>query len=343
MKNKIALMLGAGAFGTSISCVLAHNFDKVVVKIRSKDVYDSIKNSGINRLYLPKFQLPNNLIPCLTWEQVDNELKSNDLKLIVSGLPTKAIKPFFEENFDRFTTYFQKGIPLVSLSKGIDSETLELPDDLFLDLWPNYPNNFLFLSGPSYAEEIMEEQITLVTIAGNCEDSINKILTYFATSYFRALGNRDIKGVLLGGALKNVIAIAGGVIEGLGYNYNTRAAMITRGILEMLRFGVVYNAKPQTFYGLSGMGDLILTTTGDLSRNKQFGLDIANGIEAEDIISSQRTVVEGYLTSKAAYKIAKKHNISANIFNGVYRVLYNNEEPKRVIRKLMNTPTSFEI
>jgi glycerol-3-phosphate dehydrogenase (NAD(P)+) len=162
------------------------------------------------------------------------------------------------------------------------------------------------------------------------------------TPYFKALASYDVKGVLLGGALKNILAIAGGVIEGLGYNHNTRAAMITRGIAEMLRFGTVYNARPETFYGLSGMGDLILTTTGDLSRNKTFGLELAKGRKAEDIIRSQRTVVEGYKTAKAVHFISERYNIRAQIFNGVYEVLYENHPPKEVITRIMRSPSKFE-
>jgi glycerol-3-phosphate dehydrogenase (NAD(P)+) len=148
--------------------------------------------------------------------------------------------------------------------------------------------------------------------------------------------------VLLGGALKNVLAIAGGIIEGLGFNHNTRAAMITRGIAEMLRFGIVYNARPETFYGLSGMGDLILTTTGELSRNKTFGFDIAKGKSPEEIIKSQRTVVEGYKTTKAAFLVAQKYDIRATIFTACYDVLYKNMSTQEVIRRLMKNRPTFE-
>ena len=139
------------------------------------------------------------------------------------------------------------------------------------------------------------------------------------------------------------MAIAGGIIEGHGYNHNTRAAMITRGIAEMLNFGKVYNARPETFYGLSGMGDLILTTTGGLSRNKSFGLEIAKGRSPEEIINSQRTVVEGYKTTKAAFLVAKKYDINARIFIGVYSVLYEGKNAEEVIRSLMKVPSHFEI
>jgi glycerol-3-phosphate dehydrogenase (NAD(P)+) len=161
--------------------------------------------------------------------------------------------------------------------------------------------------------------------------------------FFKCLGSYDVKGVLLGGALKNVIAIAGGVIEGLGYNHNTRAALITRAIAEMLRFGQVYNARPETFYGLSGMGDLILTTTGGLSRNKQFGMELAKGRSAEEIIAGQRTVVEGYKTAMAVHRVAEKYEVRSRIFEAVYQVLYENVKIEDVIKKMMDVPSKFEL
>jgi glycerol-3-phosphate dehydrogenase (NAD(P)+) len=209
-------------------------------------------------------------------------------------------------------------------------------------MYPHFKDHFCFLSGPSFAHEIMQEQITLVTLAGRSKKVLEEVSLMMNTSSFKVLASYDIKGVLLGGALKNILAIAGGVIEGLGYNHNTRAAMITRGIAEMLRFGAVYNARPETFYGLSGMGDLILTTTGDLSRNKTFGLELAKGRKAEEIIKSQRSVVEGYKTAKAAHFISEQFDIRAQIFNGVYGVLYNDLDPREVITKLMRSPGRFE-
>ena len=165
-------------------------------------------------------------------------------------------------------------MPVVCLSKGIDPDTLELPDDLYFELFPRYKELFTFLSGPSFASEIMDKQITLASLAGRSKPVLIRVADMLSCAYFKVFLAYDIKGVLLGGALKNILAIAGGVIEGLGYNHNTRAAMITRGIAEMLRFGKVFNARPETFYGLSGMGDLILTTTSDLSRNKTFGMEL---------------------------------------------------------------------
>lgn len=339
---KTALVVGAGAFGTSLASILANRFENVVLKVRSEDVYKAINDKRENSVYLPGIKLAENIHAILDWEEFDQKTEEG-IELIVSGLPTVGIKPFFENNYERFLGYFEKEIPLVSLSKGIDPETLELSDDLLYDFFPHHKELINFLSGPSFAKEIMEEQITLVTVAGRSRKVLTSLSRMLDTGYFKALPSYDVKGVLLGGALKNVLAIAGGVIEGLGYNHNTRAAMITRGIVEMLRFGKVFNARPETFYGLSGMGDLILTTTGGLSRNKQFGLEIAKGRRPIDIINSQRTVVEGFKTTKAAHLICQKYEIRARIFNGLYEVLYNDENAEEVIKMLMNTPAKFEL
>lgn len=339
-KRKVALIIGAGAFGTAMAQVLSQNFEKVILKVRSQDIYEAIKQ-GENSVYLPGMKIAPNVDAALTWEEVDAH-NVNDIELIVSALPSSGITEFFNENHDRFLSYLIKRIPLVSLSKGIDPDTLELADDLFFDTFPHFKDQFCFLSGPSFAHEIMQEQITLVTLAGRSKQVLERVIPMINTPFFKVLASYDIKGVLLGGALKNILAIAGGIIEGLGYNHNTRAAMITRGIAEMLRFGAVYNARPETFYGLSGMGDLILTTTGDLSRNKTFGLELAKGRKAEEIIKSQRSVVEGYKTAKAAQFIAEKFDIRAQIFGGVYEVLYENKKPRDVITTIMRSPSRFE-
>lgn len=340
-KYKKALVIGAGAFGTSIATVLASNFESVILKVRSEDVYQAIK-TGENSVYLPGLPIPSNLKPALTWEEVDSYGKE-DYELLVSGLPTAGILEFYNQNKSRFDDYLKEGMPIVSLSKGIDPVTLEMADDLFFDLFPKYRENFTFLSGPSFAKEIMMEQITLATLAGRSRPVVKTCMDMLECSYFKCLGSYDVKGVLLGGALKNVIAIAGGIIEGLGYNHNTRAAMITRAIAEMLRFGQVFNARPETFYGLSGMGDLILTTTGGLSRNKNFGLELAKGRSPEEIIKSQRTVVEGYKTAKAAYHLSERYEIRARIFQGVYKVLYEGLEARAVIEGMMQVPAKFEL
>jgi glycerol-3-phosphate dehydrogenase (NAD(P)+) len=342
MSHGTACIFGGGAFGTSIASVLSNNFKRVLLKVRSRDVYEAIKNKGENSVYLPGHKLSPNIIPCLTWEEFDEETEG-DLELMVSGLPSSAIESFSRENYELIKRHLDRDIPFVSLSKGIDAETLELPCDIFNKIFPDNVESFTYLSGPSFAKEIIEEQVTVVSLGGRVPGTLKKVANMLGTDYFKAFLTYDINGILLGGALKNVLAICGGIIEGLGYNHNTRAAMITMGINEIIRFGNVFNARPETFYGLSGMGDLILTTTGDLSRNKSFGIEIAKGRDPLEIINSQRTVVEGHKTAKAVHFLVQKFQLRSRIFEGVYQVLYEGAEPKEIIQKLMGLPPRFEI
>ena len=338
MSHSVAIVFGAGAFGTSIASVLSENFDKVIVKVRSQDIYDSILK-GENSVYLPGLKLAKNIVPAMSWNEIDELVSNKSIELIVNGLPTSAIQPFYTQNKDRVEALLKSNIPLISISKGIDPETLELSDDLFSDFFPHYQDLITYLSGPSFAKEIVEKQITIVTVAGRVPDTLLSVCKMLNTNYFKCIPTYDIKGVLLGGALKNILAIAGGILEGFGYNHNTRAAMITRGINEMLRFGKVFNARPETFYSFSGMGDLILTTTSALSRNKTFGVNIAtSGKTPTQIIDSQRSVVEGYKTTLAAKKLADKYKIRAPLFEGVYEILYNDVDPSIVLEKLMKMP-----
>lgn len=340
MKYKTAVVLAGGAFGTSLAFVLTQNFDKVIIKVRSQELYDEI-NRGENTTYLPGQKLPPTLKAALNWKEVE-ELKSGEVELIISGLPMSAIESFCHEHRNTLCNYLDRGIPLISLSKGIDHETLKLPDEMFLKHFEKYRGQLMYLSGPSFAKEILDKQITIVTLAGEDREKLRLACDMLGTDFFKAMPTTDVKGVLLGGALKNVIAIAGGIMEGLGYNHNTRAALITRGIVEMLRFGKVLGARPETFYGFSGMGDLILTTTGELSRNKAFGMELAKGRKAEEIIKSSKSVVEGYKTTKAAHLLAQQENIKTRIFDGIYKVLYEGADPREEIQELMTLPPKFD-
>lgn len=340
MKFKTALVLAGGAFGTAIGFVLTQNFKKVIVMVRSKEIYDEI-NRGENSTYLPGQTLPDSIKAAMSWDEVE-KLKDGEIELIVSGLPMSAIEDFCMRNHRELEKFLAQGLPMVSLAKGIDHETLKLPDELFRIHFEKYRSQLMYLSGPSFAKEIIDKQITLVSLAGEDKEKLLLACEMLGTDFFKAVPTTDVKGVLLGGSLKNVIAIAGGIMEGLGYNHNTRAALITRGIVEMLRFGAVFGAKPETFYGPSGMGDLILTTTGELSRNKSFGIEIAKGRSPEEIIAKTKSVVEGYKTTKAAYLLAQKMGIRARIFSGLYEVLYKGADPKEVVQGLMMLPPKFE-
>ena len=341
MSYDTAVVIGAGAFGTSMASVMAYNFKRVVLKVRSRDVYEALLQ-GQNSVYLPGIPLSPVIVPALTWAEVKDKVQGR-IELLVSGLPTQAISQYCHEYYRELIFFLKQKIPLVSLAKGIDSETLELPDDLFFQRFKDFQDQFCFLSGPSFAKEILDKQITLVTLAGRSRSVLNKTASMLSTDFFKIFKSYDVKGVLLGGALKNVVAIAGGMAEGLGFNYNTRAALITLAIREMLRFGLVYNARSETFYGLSGMGDLILTTTGGTSRNKQFGIELAKGRLPKEIIASQRSVVEGYKTARSVYHLSQRYSIDCLLFQVIYRSLYKGLSAQNAIKILIKNKPHFEI
>ncbi|MBP9674501.1 MAG: NAD(P)-dependent glycerol-3-phosphate dehydrogenase [Bacteriovoracaceae bacterium] len=339
MKFETACVIGAGSFGTSIASVLSNNFKKVILKVRHQEVYADLLK-GENKRYLLGHKLSSNIVPAMSFDEVE-EKKEGPIDLLVCALPTATIEAYLKKNEEYLLTYLQAGIPFVSLAKGIDPLRMCLSDELYLSVLKKYEKQMCYLSGPSFAQEIVEEQITLVSLAGEDKDILQKAASMFRTNYFKTIPTEDVKGVLLGGALKNVLAIAAGIIEGLGYSHNTRAALLTKGIEEMLLLGTTFGAKKETFYGLSGIGDLILTTTGGLSRNYNFGIEIGKGKSANALLKEMRGVVEGYRTTEAVYNISQKYALETRIFHGVYEVLYKDKSPKIAISQLLKLIPKF--
>ena len=183
MKFNKAIVLGGGAFGTSMACVLAENFKEVILKVRSQDIYDSIQ-SGENAIYLPGQNIPANIIPALSWEELDELVQEDEVELLVNGLPTSAISGFYEKNKPRMTKYLEKGISFVSISKGIDPDTLDLSDDLFLEYFSHYQDQICYLSGPSFAKEIVDKQVTIVSLAGKTPDVLMDVCQKMNTDFF---------------------------------------------------------------------------------------------------------------------------------------------------------------
>ncbi len=326
------LVVGAGAFGTAIAKVLSENFDRVSLLARSIEVLEGI-NRGENTVYLKGEKLPSHLRALLDWP------KENTFDLIVNALPMKALYHFYKERRKEHELAFARGTPLLALSKGIDNQSFLFGDDLFRLFFPQYQSLFLALSGPSFARELAEAKATIVSLAGAGNDKnekrIRRVQNMLETSYLKCVTTSDLKGVLVGGALKNVLAIGSGIIEGLGPSHNTRAALLTQGIDEMLRFGEIFGAQKETFYGPSGMGDLILSTTGEMGRNKSFGLEIGRGANPEILMQSKRSVVEGYGTTMATHKLCQDHGICAPILNGVYEILYKGKHPSSLLEALL--------
>jgi glycerol-3-phosphate dehydrogenase (NAD(P)+) len=237
----------------------------------------------------------------------------------------------------QFAPFLSADAIIVSASKGIEIETLMPLSEVFKDtLAANFHNNLCFLSGPSFAKEVAQKMPTAVALAAYDPMVAKTAQEIFSSPYFRVYTNSDVIGVEMAGSLKNVVAIAAGVLEGLGYGYNTMAALLTRGLAEMARLGTAMGGSLPTFSGLAGMGDLVLTCTGGLSRNRTLGTRLGKGEKLDEIMSKAKTVAEGVKTAKAARNLARRYNVEMPVVEEVYQLLYEGKDPKAAVKDLMS-------
>src|SRR6266849_2551580 len=283
-------VVGGGAWGTALADLLARKGEQVTLWAREPEVVESINQRHVNDMFLPGASLA----PALGAAR-DIRAVVRDADVIVSAAPSHAVRPVMTQVAGSL-----KGKPLVvSASKGLDPEKLERPSAVLVEVLPA-GTPVAVLSGPSFALEVYQRQPTAVVAAAAEHEVAERVQHVFSTSYFRVYSATDVIGVELGGALKNVIALAAGILEGLGLGYNTRAALITRGLAEITRLGLALGAELATFAGLAGMGDLILTATGPLSRNHQLGVELGEGKRLEEALAGRAAVVEGVNTSRSA-------------------------------------------
>ncbi len=327
-------VIGAGSFGTALAKVLADNGHEIHLWSYEKETADEINQNRINSIFLPDIVLPVNIVASSSLEDV---LKGS--RFVLSVVPTQVVSSVWENG----KNFLEKDAILVSASKGIEKKTHRIVSDILEGiLGADWKPNLAYLSGPTFARELAMKVPTAVTIAGYDESRIQEIQKIFHNEYFRAYGIHDVVGVELGGALKNVIAVATGVSDGLKLGYNTRAALITRGLAEIARLGVAMGAQPMTFMGLAGMGDLVLTCTGDLSRNRTVGIKLGQGMTLKDIMSEMKMVAEGVPTTESAYELSRIKNVDMPITEAMFRILYENKDPKDVIKDLMSRKLKFE-
>ncbi len=316
-------ILGSGSWGTALAQVLSYNFKNVFLWDIDRQVLNYIKDYHQNKKYHPNVMLAHNIVP-----EEDLQKSVNIADIVIIAIPTQHIRQTLKK------IKLDKEKPIVSASKGIEIESLKLVSNIIVESL-NIDSKYIFaLSGPSFAKEVIMGLPTAVVLAGNLEigQSLQK---YFSTNTFRVYLSEDIVGAEVGGAVKNVIAIASGISDGLDFGNNARAGLITRGLYEMSKIATIYGGNPQTVYGLSGLGDLILTATGELSRNRKFGILIGKGYKVEDAIKEVGQIVEGYTTVKAVNKIAKDRNLDLPISQMVYKVLYEGLNPKDAATMLM--------
>ena len=326
---KIAV-IGTGSWGTALAKVLNDNQHQVSLWGRNQIVVDEINNQSTNKKYLPGFKISaeikatTNLRECLM-----------DAEIILIVLPTKAIRNFCAQLYDIYQEV--DSLPyIVHATKGIEKDTYFRVSQMMRDVFHDIAfAPITVLSGPSHAEEVANEDITMLTAA--CEDlEIAKyIQEIFMNQYFRVYTNTDVIGVELGGALKNIIALASGMLTGCGYGDNARAALMTRGLAEITRLGVALGADPLTFSGLSGVGDLIVTCTSQHSRNFQAGYLLAQGKTRENVDNEVYMVVEGISTCQAAYDLAKRKAVEMPITQELFKIIYQNADVSETINRLM--------
>ncbi|HSH46747.1 MAG TPA: NAD(P)H-dependent glycerol-3-phosphate dehydrogenase [Longimicrobiales bacterium] len=333
MRERIGVV-GAGSWGTTLANLLAKKGHDVHLWSYEEEVTLEINDGRVNASYLPDVELDGNLT-----STSDLEEAVSGSSVVVSVSPSQHVRRVMSQA----AGHMERETVVVSASKGIETSTLETMAEVLEDALPERSHRTLtFLSGPSFAAEVAREQPTAVTVASRNGRVARRVQDLFQTDYFRVYTSHDVVGVELGGALKNVMALAAGMAAGLGLGHNTRAALITRGLAEMSRLGVALGANPLTFAGLAGMGDLILTCTGDLSRNRSVGYALGQGRKLDDILGEMRMVAEGVETTRAAHALAQQEEVEMPIVAEVHRVLFEGVAPAEAVRNLMEREPKAE-
>lgn len=328
-------VIGAGNWGTTLANLLAEKGFDVALWVREKEVLDQIKNEHINSVFLPDVELVEHLKPVKSFKEAVLEKE-----LVVMVVPSHV----FRRVLKGVERYLTTDMGIIAATKGIENGTLMMMSQVAESVLPgDYMERFACIGGPSFAREVCKKHPTAVTIACGDLKHAEKLQQVFNTDYFRVYISQDLTGVQLGGALKNVIAIGAGIADGLGFGHNARAALITRGLAEITRLAVAIGANPHTLSGLAGMGDLVLTCTGDMSRNRTVGLKIGKGMSLDEITKNMSMVAEGIKTARSAYELGKKMEVDMPICNQVHHILYNGKNPKEAVKYLMGRELKAEL
>jgi glycerol-3-phosphate dehydrogenase (NAD(P)+) len=326
MSQRKVAVLGAGAWGTALAKVLADKGDTVHLWSRRADLCAQINDTHVNGRYLPAATLPETL-------SATTDLKDalHRATMVVFVVPSHATR----EVAKAAAPLVPADVPVVSATKGIENESLDFMDEVLKQELPKARDQLAFLSGPSFAKELALGLPTAVVIASHKSDVCEEVMRRFHTPYLRLYNSDDIAGVEVGGAMKNVIAIAAGCVDGLGLGHNTRALLITRGLAEIAKLGMARGASALTVAGLAGMGDLVLTCTGELSRNRTVGVELGKGRKLGEILAGLGHVAEGVKTAKSAYDLSVKLNVEMPITREVHAVLYQDKPASQGLADLM--------
>ncbi|PLX88877.1 MAG: glycerol-3-phosphate dehydrogenase [Desulfuromonas sp.] len=324
--DRIAV-IGAGSWGTTLANLLAEKGYPVTLWGYESDLVERMRLNRENDLYLKGVPLSENLS---FTDDLNEAVSGKHLVLLVP--PSQVVRTLVEQ----CVASFEQQALIVSASKGIENDSLMLMSQVLEEtLPPSFHGRLGYLSGPSFAREVSAHMPTAVVAAARDHQMAEQLQTLFSTENFRVYTHTDIIGVELGGAMKNVIALAAGVADGLGFGHNTRAALITRGLAEMSRLGLALGASAETFAGLAGMGDLVLTCTGDLSRNRSVGIELGRGRTLQQILDGMQMVAEGVKTTLSAYQLAERVGVEVPIIAQMYQILYQQKDPEQAVRDLM--------
>jgi glycerol-3-phosphate dehydrogenase (NAD(P)+) len=320
-------VIGGGSWGTALAKLLADNGHEVRLWVRDPALARTLARERRNPIYLPGIRIPDGVAP-----GSDLVAIVADSEVVVSAVPSHATRQVIE----RAAGSLRPEALVVSTSKGIENDTLARMTEVLAEILPaGAEERMAVLSGPSFAIEVAQGLPTAVTAAATELDIAEQTRDLFANPRFRVYTSTDVVGVELGGAVKNIVAIAAGICDGLCYGHNARAALITRGIAEIARLGVALGGEPMTFMGLSGLGDLILTSTTDLSRNRSVGLRVGAGETVEEIQADMRMVAEGVRTTRSVRDLARRHDVEMPITEEVHSMLYEGKDPRISVEDLM--------
>ncbi len=327
-------VVGAGSYGTSLAVVFGSAGHEVSLWCFEPDLAERMHGTRENDIYLPGFQLPASVA-------VTNDLAEavRGCELVLGVTPTPVIRKVMSGA----VPHLRDDAVVINCSKGLEEGTLDRIDEIYQDVLPasGYQRS-AYLSGPTFARELAAGLPAALVVASRDPDSAAHVQQLLSTERFRLYTSEDVIGVLIGAALKNVVAIAAGVADGLGFGSNARAALITRGLAEITRIGVQAGADPLTFSGLSGMGDLVLTCAGDLSRNRQVGLALGGGKKLQEVISEMRMVAEGVKTAQVAHQLSERLGVRAPIIEFMFQVLYQDQPARTALTQLMGRSLKSE-
>jgi glycerol-3-phosphate dehydrogenase (NAD(P)+) len=320
-------IIGAGSWGTALAIVLAPRFPNLRLWVYERDLGDRMRKTRENDVYLPGAQLPSHV-------EITSDLATalDGAEIVLSVMPSHLVRNLYQQ----MRPFLDASMLFVSATKGLENGTLlRVSEIIRQELAPGFQPRVAVISGPTFAREVARFEPTAMVAASTDPAAAEAVQAAFSSSTLRLYSSHDPVGVEVGGAIKNVVAIGAGVLHGMGLGYNAAAALITRGLAEMTRLAAAMGGKPQTLAGLAGLGDLVLTCTGDLSRNRTVGVELAHGRKLDEIVGSMKMVAEGIKTTNAAVELARRHAVEMPIAEQMFQMLHSAVPPREAIQRLM--------